>query len=206
MLKDFKAGRKFDQSDLNEITDMPGEQNPLGELLTDELEEGLLTGEAEKLTVRDLLRHKQRHVGTDGPHNQLIRTRSSGDFFRTGTPEQLITALETHTVNMERMSGFFRRCSQADYIPEDKRAAMAELSRNITGSMLPVTKDAVAQMSSAIRAEDDISLSTRLALKNVYNSIHDVLYPLSEIRVNIHEAYVRGQSRQCTFVDSWGSP
>ncbi|MFK7840441.1 MAG: hypothetical protein AB8B83_08960 [Bdellovibrionales bacterium] len=206
VLNDFISGRNYEQGDLDAMTTLIGQDNPLGTILADELEDGSLTGEAENLTVRDLLRHMQRHVGTDGPHNPLERTRSAGDIFREGSPEQLIELLETQAINMERLGGFFRRCSQADYIPESAREVLGGLSSNIANDILPFTQQTVSGTVAMIRSTDELTLSDRLAVKQIHNAIHEILYPLSETRVDVHEDFVRGQERQCTYINSWGSP
>lgn len=137
-----------------------------------------------------------------GPANHLTRQASGeGDGFGDASKQEIIRALEDQQENTRRLQGFFRRCSSASYIPQDLRNNLAEIPEGLN-EFISSSK----QLITTLRQNNDFTARDRVAAQRSYDAIHGVIYPLSEIRVNIHEKFVEHQERKCTYIDSWGSP
>lgn len=203
VFSDYRTGRDISFSELSNRTTFIGSGVSLLEGLESEFASGAFTSEAEGLTVNDLLRRKAFLSRPDnGPANHLTRVTSGEgqDPFDRATRQEMIEVFETQAENAKRFSGFFSRCSTASYIPEDLRQVFPKISSDLS-SVVPN----INQMIGFLRqSEGELSVKDRLVAKNTYNTIHDkILYPASDLRVKIHNKFVEGQARQCTYKNMW---
>ncbi len=207
VLRDQGPGRGVTFDDLAGFTALPDTAAAfLDDSMRQHFTDGTFTAEAETVSVRDLVRFKDRLSRPDnGPANHLARTASGGgDLFRDGTKGEIVEALESQLHNMEIIQGFFQRCATAHYIPEPLRTAMSEMIEQAINPSLETFRPATAQMIGTIQGKTgDLTLEDRLAIKTYYNEFHAILYPLSAQRVDIHERFVADQDRQCTFKNLW---
>lgn len=204
VFSDYRSGRDISFSELSARTTLIGSNVPLLEGLETEFSNKTFTSEAERLTVNDLLRRKEFLSRPDGgPANHLTRVTSGdgGDgLFDSASRQQIIEAFEAQAENARRLSGFFSRCSTASYIPEEIRSGLATIPGDLS-AVLPGINQMVGWLQ---QGDGELSLQDRLAAKEAYNTIHDgILYPASDLRVQVHNRFVEGQARQCTYTNMW---
>ncbi|NCC22619.1 MAG: hypothetical protein EOM26_09195 [Alphaproteobacteria bacterium] len=193
ILDDYRQGKPLEAGDFfrhaNRIAP-PG--NILSARLTTDFQNGRFTAEAEKLTLNDLLRFKDKLSRPDGGRaDHLARTGSAGDFFRDAPSAELTRAFNILVNDAEVIHRFMASCTGKDYLPA-KVQSVAENNHSVLTGYLPVLREAVGSVVRVLGTHE-LDAASRLRLKQLYEQLEGPLVTPSENRVTIYNNYVNGR-------------
>ena len=190
LLNDYSEGNPLKFDDFARFANLITESDQilLGSMRA-QFESGEFTAEAERLTLNDLIRARNRFSQPDGGRaNHLDRTASGGNFFRDAPPERLAEAFDILINDAEVIQQFMASCMNKDYLSEDARR-VARNNHDVISEYMPVLIKGVGVVKS-ILGGSELDAPTRIELETIYRSLESVLVVPSENRVAIHESYV----------------